>query len=168
MNDTQISGDQIPANPPATQINADSPCEATSPQSRREIFKKLLLLIPSSAPLRAAVRYISRRDRLEHPNGWQDSGGRWYPNETEGLDTGSYRLPSRRYPWSYMQACRTVAHCAKLERCSKLLLVKRIARAIDLAPTEDTAIRAVRSVMNAARRDRDAKNKTRPALVSGK
>lgn len=59
MNNTQISGDQIPANPPATQINADSPCEATSAQSRREIFDKLLLLIPSSAPLRAAVRYIS-------------------------------------------------------------------------------------------------------------
>lgn len=167
MNDTQVSGDQIPANPPATQINADSPCESTSPQSRREIYEKLLVMFATSAPARAAVRYISRRDRLEHPDGWQDSGGRWYPNESEGLDTGRYRLPSRSYPWSYMHACRTIAHCAKLERCTKLLLVRRIARAIDLAPTGDTSIAAVRCVINAARRDSNTKKKSRPAPVAG-
>ncbi len=67
------------------------------------------------AVLRAAERYIRQRDRIEPPDGGTDNAGRWYPEASEQLDTRRYRYPSRTWPWSYMVACRTIAHCAKLE-----------------------------------------------------
>lgn len=81
---------------------------------------------------RAAQRYLRRRDRVEHPEGRTDNAGRWYPAESENFDASHYRSPSRSWPWSYMIACRTIAHCAMLERIPELLgEVRKEARRLD-------------------------------------
>lgn len=105
-----------------------------------------------SKAVRAAVRYILRRDRHEHPDGERDNAGRWYPAVSENLDTSRYRSPSRAWPWSYMLPCRTLAHCAQLEDCTDLLLARRIARAIDKATTCDDAVRKCRALINKAQK----------------
>lgn len=79
----------------------------------------------------AAKQYIRRQDRSEHPDGKFDNAGRWYPDDIEELDTDMYRSPSRAYPYSYMLACRSLEHIAKLNGFSKkneLLAIKRIVR----------------------------------------
>ena len=63
----------------------------------------------------AAIEYIRRRDRLRHPDGRTDSGGRWYPYPNEQQPCcESVRSPSRSYPWSYMTHCRSLGHVALL------------------------------------------------------
>jgi hypothetical protein len=65
----------------------------------------------------AAREYLDRRDRISHPEGRTDNGGRWYPSDTEdvgGTITRTIRSPSRAWPWSYMVACRTAGHVAEL------------------------------------------------------
>lgn len=68
--------------------------------------------------VKLAVRavYEDRRDRVEHPEGKQDSASRWYPSRREDADgDGSQaRTPSRAWPWSYMLRCRTRQHCSVL------------------------------------------------------
>ena len=65
--------------------------------------------------LKSAVKFLNRKNRNEDPEGEFDNGGRWYP---EGKDAEvfdySHRSPSRAYPYSYLTACRTAEHCAKL------------------------------------------------------
>lgn len=81
---------------------------------------------------RAAQRYLRRRDRDEHPEGRTDNAGRWYPAESEKFDASHHRFPSRYWPWSYMTACRTIAHCAMLEGIPELLSeVRKEARRLD-------------------------------------
>jgi hypothetical protein len=63
----------------------------------------------------AALCYVRRRDRLEHPLGEFDNAGRWYPDPSEGLDTCRLRSPSRAWPFTYQRACRSLAHCMRLE-----------------------------------------------------
>lgn len=64
---------------------------------------------------KAAEEYISRRDRMSHPSGRQDNGGRWYPSDDERCSCcNSVRSPSRSWPWSYMTHCRTINHVANL------------------------------------------------------
>lgn len=85
----------------------------------------------------AALRYTFRRDRAEHPSGKTDNAGRWYPHASEKLDTSAYRAPSRAWPWSYMHACRTIAHCARLEGVPQhVSKVRRLARQFDLYDKE--------------------------------
>lgn len=70
---------------------------------------------PDSA-VRAASRYVRLRDGIEHPEGSTDGRGRWYPSSDRELALiGRIRQPSAFYPWSYMQACRTLKHCCFLE-----------------------------------------------------
>lgn len=79
----------------------------------------------------AAAQYIARKDRTEHPDGEFDNAGRWYPDETEKLNTDMYRSPSRAYKYSYMLACRTVEHVANLHGFTnkdELLAIKRVAK----------------------------------------
>lgn len=71
--------------------------------------------MPSKKKIRTAgAIYLRRRDRIDHPNGKFDKAGRWYPDASEKLDKTQYRSPSAAYPWSYMHACRTIKHAAKL------------------------------------------------------
>lgn len=59
--------------------------------------------------------YEARRDRIEHPDGRTDNGGRWYPSDEERCECCAYvRSPSRAYPWSYMLHCRTRVHVQQL------------------------------------------------------
>jgi len=63
----------------------------------------------------AARTYLDRQSRLTHPAGKTDSGGRWFPSDSESQACCSHvRPPSRAWPWSYMTHCRTIAHVAHL------------------------------------------------------
>jgi len=90
------------------------------------------LLNQTRAIRRAAERFLRRRDRTEHPEGKCDRAGRWYPADSENFDHRGRRIPSRAWPWSYMQACRTLAHCAHLEGVPGLVSeVRKAARKLD-------------------------------------
>lgn len=64
-----------------------------------------------------AMKYVLRRSRSEHPDGSWDSDGCFYPSSYENADwiTDNISTPSKRYPYTYMLACRTVEHCCRLE-----------------------------------------------------
>jgi hypothetical protein len=119
-----------------------------------EVVFCILVILGGDPAVLAAGRYIARRERWEHPQGEFDAGGRWYPSPSEGLDTRCYRTPSRRWPYSYMLACRTVKHCAYLEHADDLTLVRRIVRIAVSAKTVENAIDAIHSELSAARRAR--------------
>ena len=88
-------------------------------------------LIRNKSIQSCAQQYIARKYRTEHPDGEFDNAGRWYPDEIEELDTSMYRSPSRAYKYSYMLACRTVEHVAKLHGFTKkdeVLAIKRVVK----------------------------------------
>lgn len=59
--------------------------------------------------------YQARKQRLIHPVGTFDNGGRWYPSSDETSSwLNDIRSPSRAWPYSYMTACRTRGHCIRL------------------------------------------------------
>ena len=62
-----------------------------------------------------AVEFILRRDRLSHPEGHTDKGGRWYPSDEERAECcASIREPSRSYPWTFYKHCNSAKHLAAL------------------------------------------------------
>lgn len=63
-------------------------------------------------PLRAAVIFRARQERVVHPAGTFDNGGRFFAGPEENFPAGRYRPPSRSYPWSHMTACRSLLHVA--------------------------------------------------------
>ncbi|WP_457743266.1 hypothetical protein [Sulfurimonas sp.] len=93
------------------------------------------LWMDSSKIKNAVNTYLGRKKRDEHPNGTFDNAGRWYPDESENLDTDYYRSPSRSYPYSYMLACRTLRHAVEdlelMYAPSALKAAKRLARALE-------------------------------------
>ena len=61
---------------------------------------------------RVAIEQINLQARVWHPSGDFDNAGRWYP--TNYCDCcESIRSPSRAYPYSLMNHCRTVSHVAR-------------------------------------------------------
>lgn len=67
----------------------------------------------------ARVVWEARQRRQVHPSGTFDNASRWMPDPHE--DPGSViqrtiRSPSRAWPYSYMTACRSRAHCLRLVR----------------------------------------------------
>lgn len=77
----------------------------------------------------AAELYLARRDRMVHPDGEFDSGGRFYLSEyCECCST--IRTPSRRFPYSEMVHARTAIHCAHLLDVSPTD-VRRAAKELD-------------------------------------
>jgi len=60
--------------------------------------------------------YLARKDRLTNPTGEFDNAGRWYPSDDENADkyTSGIRRPSRKWPYSYMLAARTLKHSRNL------------------------------------------------------
>lgn len=99
---------------------------------KNALIAHLMLEFSGNNSVDAAVTYIRRRDRDEHPAGSFDNGGRWYPDSSENLDTSCYRSPSRGWPYSYMHACRTAQHCAQLHE-AEIGATRRIANRIDRA-----------------------------------
>jgi len=75
-----------------------------------------------------AEEYIALQDRVIHPDGSFDNGGRWYP-ETTGECCRGIRSPSRAHPYSYMVHCRTATHLACVSKVDENRLrwaVKRL------------------------------------------
>lgn len=69
--------------------------------------------------LNALQRYERRQLRLERPAGSFDNAKRWYPTKEEDQGVTDWaREPSRRFPFSYMSACRSLDHCCALEKVS--------------------------------------------------
>ncbi len=85
----------------------------------------------SAAQIDAAAReFIARKDRDSHPDGKFDNAGRWYPSDDEWTPGCRYvREPSRAWPYSLMQHCRTAEHVAELYNVDPSDVRKR-ARAI--------------------------------------
>jgi hypothetical protein len=73
--------------------------------------------------------WLSRKSRESHPVGTFDNAGRWYPSKEERLDCcESIRKPSRAFPYSLMQHCRSAAHIAALHGVTAKSLRSRIAQ----------------------------------------
>jgi hypothetical protein len=69
----------------------------------------------TEATKQAVQTYIQRRDRFSHPDGTFDSAGRWEMSDSERCDCcAGIRTPSRRWPYSELLHCRTLAHCCAL------------------------------------------------------
>lgn len=63
----------------------------------------------------AAKLFVDRQDRVSHPDGKSDNGGRWIPSNDEWCSCcAAIRYPSRSWPWSLMVHCRTAEHVAAL------------------------------------------------------
>ncbi len=61
----------------------------------------------------AATEYRNLKNRISHPDGSFDKGGRWYPSAAETCTCcAGLRSPSRAYPYSLMVHCRTAVHVA--------------------------------------------------------
>ena len=61
--------------------------------------------------------YQDRKNRIAHPDGTFDSGGRWYPSEWEVCECcQNVRTPSRSYPYSQLVHCRTKKHIRNLAK----------------------------------------------------
>jgi len=60
----------------------------------------------------AATRYLDLQSRKIHPSGDFDNARRWGPNKQLECCKG-IRTPSRKWPYSLMTHCRTMAHVAQ-------------------------------------------------------
>jgi len=60
------------------------------------------------------LAYLARKFRLVNPRGKFDAAGRWWDDEREGPNHPTVREPSRKWPYSYLIACRTRKWCAQL------------------------------------------------------
>lgn len=79
----------------------------------------------------AAELYLARRDRMIHPAGEFDSGGRFYLSSSERCECcETIRTPSRRFPYSEMVHARTAIHCAHMLDVSPTE-VRRAAKELD-------------------------------------
>ncbi|MDX2369700.1 MAG: hypothetical protein QNK36_15095 [Colwellia sp.] len=62
------------------------------------------------------IVYTELKNRDIHPSGTFDNGGRFYAEHDDLIDV---RSPSRAWPYSHMQACRTLKYvkavCEKFE-----------------------------------------------------
>jgi hypothetical protein len=73
--------------------------------------------------------WLSRQNRDSHPAGTFDNAGRWYPCKEERLDCcEGIRKPSRDYPFSLIQHCRSIVHVAALHGVTPKALRSRIAQ----------------------------------------
>lgn len=84
----------------------------------------------TAAEFHAAACFFRRKNRLEHPPGGFDGAGRFIAEErTEAVCRA--RSPSRKWPYSQMNAARTAEHCAELYDAGNLTHVRRIAAALE-------------------------------------
>lgn len=78
--------------------------------------------------IEAAKEFLARQDRTSHPEGYFDNANRWEPSKDEECwCCGMGRTPSRAFPFSKMQHCRTAKHVSKLLNVDELEL-KRAAK----------------------------------------
>ena len=92
---------------------------------------KLKTITLTSPATKAAVLFLDRKERLEHPEGVFDKAGRWEPlgRDHQVFDYANHRTPSRVYPNTWSQACRSAEHCAKFFEAD-VVEVRKIANKI--------------------------------------
>jgi len=87
----------------------------------------------------AAREYLARQDRRSDPVGGFEPNGTWFPAPSERRDCcDEVRWPSRRWPWSLMEHCRSAKHVAALYNVSRADLL-RVARRIEEEEGSDGA-----------------------------
>lgn len=87
--------------------------------------------IAAQAVIAAAMQFLARRDRAEHPDGKFDNAQRWYPGSGERQNCCSHiRSPSRAHPYSNMTHCRTAEHIASMHGVD-VTEVRRMARELE-------------------------------------
>jgi len=78
----------------------------------------------------AAVAYLARQRRSEHPAGKFDAGGRWYPVKAEWRTCcDGLREPSCSFPYSLLKHCCTIAHLSRLYGVDTVALRNAVAQA---------------------------------------
>lgn len=76
-----------------------------------------------AAAVRAALAYIARKNRDEHPSGEFDSAQRWEPDLAEKSPyVLEAREPSHRWPYSRLLAARSLKHCAWLHDADEMMV----------------------------------------------
>ena len=115
---------------------------SSTDSNESESTETLLLIVqldPSSPLARAVAMFVGRQDRVLHPDGRFDSGGRWFPRDNEHRECCDViRSPSRSYPWSYMVHCRTAVHVATLHGVDvrDIRRVVRLQKKMSLRPAD--------------------------------
>lgn len=70
-----------------------------------------------STALNAALKYVARKNRTEHPDGKFDKANRWYPAAHEASPyVQNAREPSGAWPYSKLLAARSLKHCVWLNK----------------------------------------------------
>lgn len=81
----------------------------------------------------AVAAYQARQVRDEHPDGYFDGAGRWYPDDDEHQACCRLiRRPTRTYPYSLLLHCRSAEHVAEVHDVSVTEL-RRALRAVAAA-----------------------------------
>ena len=87
----------------------------------------------------AALEYIARKDKKSRPEGRSDHGGRWRPLEAERQPCcQGIREPSRAWPLTLLDHCRSAGHVAALFDVDALEL-KRAARELKKQESQEVA-----------------------------
>lgn len=85
----------------------------------------------------AQCRWLRRKSRQEHPDGEFDKARRWYPSEhDEEVFEYDVRKPSWKWPYSYLLACRSLAHCERYDDATheEVLEMRKLLRKVGIDP----------------------------------
>ena len=75
----------------------------------------------------AAVCWVKRANRTEHPDGTFDKAKRWYPSDHEWQwCCKSVRGPSRNFPYAYLTHCRSSVHIATMLKVDPVALRRAV------------------------------------------
>lgn len=101
---------------------------------------------------KAYTTHLRRAERIEHPDGITDNGGRWYPRGLDATVEMGVRSPSREYPWSYMLRCRTLAHCELMLDADHdvVLALKGFMKDKDMDPLKTSLTTVVEAIQEVA------------------
>jgi hypothetical protein len=106
-----------------------------------------------NAAVNALQRYERRQTRGENPEGRLD-GVRWYPRGRDAEVMTQVRAPSRAWPWSYRDACRSLAHCERFENAehADVLEIKRHLKQAGITSAIDERAESLFSAIRASHR----------------
>lgn len=85
--------------------------EQINPYGLSKTSMQTLLAVADESVHNAALCFLRRQNRDEHPEGETDNGNRFYLAHSFACCT-AIRAPSREFPWSQMIHARTAVHVA--------------------------------------------------------